>query len=327
MLQLGFIGAGRVSAMYASALARTADVAVNAVADPRIAAAEALAAQFGARSYTDFADMLDAEDLDGVLVLVPHSLHAPIAVACVERGLHVFMDKPLATTAADGAAVRAAASRSSSTVMVCFNLLFHPGVVAARRLLATGRLGMVRAAECWSEGWLDLQPWDFRLSRDATGGGAWVDNGPHMLYTLEALVGPISRVRVSPVTSASRLEGEDTALALVEFATGAAASVRISYSSVTPKFGQPWPAGWRMGFRVFGEHGTLELDLLPTFRMTVTGSDAPIGELPADVDFAQSFAGALGEFLAALREQRSPSVTVDDALANLRHTLHDYAPE
>jgi predicted dehydrogenase len=102
ILRIGIIGAGRVSQAHAKGLEKLKNVVVVAVADPRADAAMALADRFGANVESDHRFLLMRPDIDAVVILVPHDLHHPIALAALQMGKHVFMDKPLALTSAQG---------------------------------------------------------------------------------------------------------------------------------------------------------------------------------------------------------------------------------
>ncbi len=321
VLCVALIGAGRVAAAHAAAFKRVADVDIRAIADPRREAAETLAQSLGAKAFTDHRRVLATPDVDIVDIAVPHALHAEIASAALEAGKHVFMDKPLATTVADGERLCDVAASSGRVMMICHNLLFHPVVAAAKRYVDAGVLGRPTVADAWSCGYLDLPPWDFRRSQEATGGGAWFDGGPHLLYTLEFLLGPFDDVVSRLGRGPSRIGGEDSVAAAVRFRTGASATLRISYADNLPGHEQPWPAGWRLGFELRGTGGTLSLTLLPTSSLTMyTGQDAP-SEHHVDGTFQASFDGAIAEFVAAIREQRAPMVPLSASLRTLRQVL------
>lgn len=321
VLGVALIGAGRVAGAHTAAFGRVADVNIRAVADPRRAAAKSLARALGAKAFTDHRRVLALPDVDIVDIAVPHALHADIASAALEAGKHVFMDKPLATTVADGERLCDLAARSDRVMMICHNLLFHPLVAAGKCAVDAGVLGRPTVADAWSCGYLDLPPWDFRRSQQATGGGAWFDGGPHLLYTLEHLLGPIDDVVTRLGRGPSRIGGEDGAAAAVRFRTGASATLRISYADNLPGRDQPWPAGWRLGFELRGTGGTLSLDLLPTPLLTMyTGQDPPSAR-HIDGTFQASFDGAIAEFVAAIREQRTPIVPLSASLRTLRQVL------
>lgn len=98
--------------------------------------------------YTDLDAMLANENLDGVIVSTPHTAHAAPAIAALEAGCHVLIEKPMATTAADGRAIAAAARHTGKSVIVPCGLNFAPFTEKAAQLVRDGRIGTVRHVIC-----------------------------------------------------------------------------------------------------------------------------------------------------------------------------------
>jgi predicted dehydrogenase len=88
-----------------------------------------------ARTTDRFEDVLDAADVDAVVLATPATTHAELTIRCVERGRHVLVEKPLALSVADGERVVAAAARSSATVLIGHLMLYHPAVEYLRYIL------------------------------------------------------------------------------------------------------------------------------------------------------------------------------------------------
>ncbi len=101
-----------------------------------------------AARYTDIDAMLAAEKPDGVIVGTPHVHHAGPAIAALEAGAHVLVEKPMATTAADARAIAAAASRAERQVMVATGLNFTGYTAIARDWVQSGLIGELRHAVC-----------------------------------------------------------------------------------------------------------------------------------------------------------------------------------
>ncbi|WP_185020842.1 Gfo/Idh/MocA family protein [Histidinibacterium lentulum] len=105
--------------------------------------------EFGiAARYTDLAAMLAAEALDGLVVSTPHVAHTAPAIAGLEAGCHVLVEKPMATSAADGRAIAAAAAKAGREVLVPTGLNFEDYTATARRWVEEGRIGEVRHVVC-----------------------------------------------------------------------------------------------------------------------------------------------------------------------------------
>ena len=318
MIRIALIGAGRVARTHADVLRRTPGVEVVAVADPRANAAHELAASLGVPSFESLTEVLAAVQLDAVDIIAPHHVHHSLALEALHGGLHVLMDKPIATNVAHGRELCEVATRKGLVLAICHNLLFHPAVQRTTELIPTGTLGRVTHADAWSSGWLDLPPWDFRLDREATGGGAWVDGAPHLVYLLEACLGPVDQLRALLSTSASRLGGEDTAHGQALLKSGAVAGILVGYSDCPagPQLG--WPDGWSLGLSLVGTDGRIGLDLLPRAQVTwQRKGEREQVEVFADVPFDEGFAGVFADFVAAVDGTATLQVSPWDSLRNL----------
>lgn len=92
-------------------------------------------------AYTDYRQLLADPDIDAVEVLVPHHLHAPIGIAALDAGKHVSMQKPMAVTVAECAALIDAARRSGRVFRVFENFIYYPPMLKAKALLDSGAIG------------------------------------------------------------------------------------------------------------------------------------------------------------------------------------------
>jgi predicted dehydrogenase len=314
-MRVAIVGAGRVAQIHGAGLRAVEGVSVTAVVDPRAEAAAALAEVVGgAKPLSDVNELFDRDDIDAVDIALPHDLHYPVAKMSLLAAKHVFMDKPLALTAAEGKELVELARERDLRFMLCHNLLFHSAVIEAGEYVKQGRIGRVTTADSWSSGWLDLMPWDFRLSREKAGGGAWFDNGPHLLYVLQDWLGPITDVVALAARGESRIGGEDACVAAVRHADGGVSTARISYADRLPGHEDPWPAGWTLGFEVRGTSGYVRCEVVPHPTVTTyDGTGAPRKGRIA-TRFEAAFDAAIAEFVDAVRMHRDPSVTGEDSL-------------
>ena len=125
------------------------DVDAVAICDLNAARLAEVGDGFGiAARYTDVATMVRAERLDGVIVSTPHVAHAVPAIAALQAGAHVLVEKPMATTAADGRAIASAGVAAGRQVMVPTGLNFTRYTATAADWVRQGRIGTVRHAVC-----------------------------------------------------------------------------------------------------------------------------------------------------------------------------------
>ncbi|HWE61400.1 MAG TPA: Gfo/Idh/MocA family oxidoreductase [Chloroflexota bacterium] len=141
MIRVGLAGAGAMGRTHADAYSTIPDVQVTAVMDGDRDRATALAATLSARSYTDLATMLATEQLDVVDCCLPTPLHRATVEAAAERGCHVFCEKPLALSVADGQAMIAATRRAGVQLLAAQVVRFFPEYRRLSEALAAGYVG------------------------------------------------------------------------------------------------------------------------------------------------------------------------------------------
>ena len=215
-LRVGLVGCGDISPMHLEAIAADPDATLVAVADVDLDAAMAASAHYGGRAYADLDATLDGERLDVLHVCTPHHLHAPMAIAALQRGVHVLLEKPVATTMTDAEAVAEAAAAGSAMVGVCFQNRYNSTSRRIRALLDSGAVGAVlggRASVTWfrDAGYYLRRPW--RGTWAQAGGGVLINQAIHTLDLLQWYLGDVVEVfgQAGQLALADVMEVEDTA--------------------------------------------------------------------------------------------------------------------
>lgn len=142
-LRVGFVGCGRVTqGLHLPGFRRLADWQVIAAADSDESRLNLTANRFGIpRRYPDYQDLLADPDVDVVAVCLPPRLHAEVALAALEAGKHLFIEKPLAVSFRECDQLLERAARSPRKVMVGFNLRWHRLIRRIREMIQAGTLG------------------------------------------------------------------------------------------------------------------------------------------------------------------------------------------
>ena len=142
------VGAGWISqAQFMPGVAHTGNSELTAIVTGDHRKAEALGRRYGierAYHYDAYVAALDSRGFDAVYLAVPNAQHREYAVPALERGLHVLLEKPMATTEEDCRAISTAARKSGAKLMVAYRLHFEPATVEAFRPVSGGALGEVR---------------------------------------------------------------------------------------------------------------------------------------------------------------------------------------
>jgi predicted dehydrogenase len=184
-LRLAVIGCGAVTEhLHLPAISMSTDVEVAALVDPQLDRARQLASRYSVAEVVAAHDQL-GQEIDAALVTVPNHLHAPIAVALLERGLHVLIEKPMASGVPECTQMIDAAERNHRVLAVAMVRRLYPSSVYVKNLLATGAIGEVERLEL-SEGSPYNWPLasDFAFRREKAGGGVLIDTGVHALDLL-----------------------------------------------------------------------------------------------------------------------------------------------
>ncbi|MEV6494332.1 Gfo/Idh/MocA family oxidoreductase, partial [Actinoplanes sp. NPDC051633] len=193
-LRVGVVGAGKISGQYSSTLARLSGLPVTAVADLDAARARDLAGRHPEARAVPLDTLLTADDVDVVLNLTIPAQHAPVALAAIAAGKHVYGEKPLAATGADGLAVVSSANAAGVRAACAPDTVLGTGVQTARAAVDAGLIGVPHSATAFM-----TTPGHERWHPDPEfyylpGGGPLFDMGPYYLTALVHLLGPVERV-------------------------------------------------------------------------------------------------------------------------------------
>ncbi|MFJ5958972.1 Gfo/Idh/MocA family protein [Paenarthrobacter sp. NPDC092416] len=317
------------------------------------AVAEAAAKYGWAESATDWRSVIERDDIHIIDICAPGWMHAEIAIAALEAGKHVLVEKPLANTLGEAelmvAAAAAARSRGVQS-MIGFNYRRVPALALARELIAEGRLGTVRHVRAaYLQDWLsDAEaPMTWRLRKETAGSGALGDIASHaidqVLYLLGDAVTEVSGRLHTFVTNrpgaggpAGGLEDvtvDDAAWATLTLASGAIASVEVSRVATGQKNS--------LKLEIYGDKGTILFDLenlnelgfldatLPVreqgFRRILVnepehpymGAWWPQGHI---IGWEHTFTHQIRDFLLAIESGEAPSPSFEEGL-NVQHIL------
>ncbi len=247
-MNLGLLGCGSIAYwIHLRALRSIPGATLVAAADPDPAARERANRLAGVPVYEDPAELLRRTDIAAVVICTPTHLHAPLAIAAASAGKHFYLEKPIATTAAEARDIIEAAAQAGVTGAVGFNRRLHPLYQQARDLLAGGRIGRVRAVQttCCEPMPLETMP-SWRQQR-VTGGGVLLELASHHIDLLRWALGD----EIAGVRAALRSELTEHDSARVEFSMKTGVEVQSFFSFRT---------GMTDCLEFVGDIGTLRVD-------------------------------------------------------------------
>ncbi|SMX26456.1 4-carboxy-2-hydroxymuconate-6-semialdehyde dehydrogenase [Pelagimonas phthalicica] len=208
-IRVGLIGAGYIATWHADALKATPGVTVAAVCDLNESAARGLADGYGAKAFTSVEDLIAAGCCDAVHILTPPHLHEAIAIQCLNGGLHVLVEKPVAESADATRAIQAAAKASGMVFHAGHNFLGLPSYSRMKSAMQAGEYGVVSAAEItWALPLAPLRsgPYNLWLLREPR--NLLLELGPHLMAFAHDLFGEID-VLYAEASKPVMLPGDD----------------------------------------------------------------------------------------------------------------------
>jgi len=320
-VKVGIIGCGLIGKKRADSFGSAATLV--ACADKDLERARGLAARSGARASADWRPVVEASDVEMVVIATPHDSLAEITLAAIERGKHVLVEKPAARSATELAPVADAADRAKALVRVGFNHRYHRAFRKARELVDQGVLGplMFLRARYGHGGRLGYEK-EWRADAKISGGGELIDQGVHLIDLARWFLGDFTTIDGTAQTCFWDMPVDDNAFLMLRTATQQVAWLHASATE--------WKNTFSM--EIYGRDGKLSIEGLGgsygTERLTwyrmlpeMGPPETTAWEYPMADD---SWSAELAAFLDDIAHRRSPSPNLRDALAALRVVQHIY---
>lgn len=251
-LRFGIIGTGGMGQGYCRILGSIPHARLAAVCDVNRTAAEEVGRTFGVPSFGDHRELIKSQTCDVVAIVTPHPLHCQPALDCMNAGLHVISEKPLAERVSAADRMVATAKKNGVVFAVMFQSRLEPAISKALDLVRSGQLGEIYRAtlmvlEYRNQCYYNSGIW--RATWKGEGGGVMMNQAPHMMDLFVQLCGLPSAVFGRTSTRMHDIEVEDQAEAMLKFPNG---GVGYLYCSTCE-------AGPGQLIELFGEKGKLVL--------------------------------------------------------------------
>ncbi len=242
MLKTGIIGTGKVAHLHALALQRNPNSEFTAVLGRTPAKVKAFADHYGVKAYTDLNAFLGESGVQACTICTPHPAHVDSAVAAAESGMHLLIEKPLASSLEDCDAMLEAAARGNSRMgMVCQRRFYEP-VLRVKEAIESGKIGKPILGMVTMLGWRDQDYYDtdaWRGTWEEEGGGVLVNQAVHQLDLLLWFLGEVDELcGMWDNLNHPGIEVEDTAVASIRFKNGALGHILVSNSFNPALFGK-----------------------------------------------------------------------------------------
>jgi UDP-N-acetyl-2-amino-2-deoxyglucuronate dehydrogenase len=314
MLKVAVIGLGTISHIHIPAINANPNAELVAVCDIDKALSNSVP---GTNFYNNYEVMLEKEDLDCVHICLPHYLHYPVTKACVEKGVHVFLEKPLGLNTEEGLAlVKLEEAYRDIKIGVCLQNRNNESFEKLQEIISSGEYGPilgVKGLVAWfrSKEYYDSRPW--RGKWKYAGGGVMINQALHTLDLMHLVGGEIESIRGSVDQLLEyNIEVEDTASAHIQFKSGAkglffATNANADNSSVE--------------LEVLFEKERLLIKDSILIRVNEAGEKEELMEdakLPGSKHYyGASHAKTIHQFYAAIMEDSQDYIHAKDALASM----------
>jgi UDP-N-acetylglucosamine 3-dehydrogenase len=294
-LRVGVVGVGVMGSNHARVFVGLPGTELVGVADPDRKQAEFVARTLGCAAVTNVEELLDRE-VDAITIAAPTHLHRDIALTCIARGVHVMVEKPIASSVDEGREITGAARRAGVTLMVGHVERFNPAVEAIK--------GAIRGEDILSIAITRVGPFPPRMSNV----GVVIDLAVHDID----LIGWFTDsdiVEVQPQLSSAVAERED--IALLQFRTASGVLAQINTNWLTPFKARNVTVATR-GKYVMGDLLTRQVTECFGFQ-----PDGSYSMRHLSVGHAEPLRSELIAFLRAVRSGATPAVTGEEGVASL----------
>jgi predicted dehydrogenase len=328
--RIAIAGAGYIGQAHMDVALKSSTVSLSALVDPSPNAA-AVAAKAGVPLYASIDELLAKDRPDGLVLATPNQLHVPQGLQCVAAGLPILLEKPIATTVAEGETLVQAVEKNGAKVLIGHHRAHSPIMTKAKQVVQSGQLGRLVAVAGSATFYKPEQYFSENLWRTQKGGGPILINMIHEVHNLRMLCGDIVAVQAFASNAVRGFAVEDTVSINLRFASGVLGTFLLSDTAAsarsweqTSQENKAYPSyGDEDCYVISGTNGTLSV---PTMRLKTYPR-------PEDRSWWKEFeVGVAGmvrddpikhqmeHFGAVVRGEAEPLVSARDGLQNLRVT-------
>ena len=257
---------------------------------------------------TDYRSVLD--QVDAVLIVLPHHLHHAVAKHCLEAGKHVLLEKPMANSEAECADLIATAARLDRILMVAYCMRFHPVVAAMKDELDNQSFGEVFQVSIWTEQMTRYPPGHWGHRAATLGGGQLFSHGCHYIDILLWYLGePVSGTHLGTNTGTPWMEREGTSNVTMRFAGN-----RLGYH-----FGTWGARGTRLRYSIHAHcsEGMIEADVSDHRLLAHAGGERKL-LMESDAGAGKHTENEMAHFIDCIEHGQKPLTDGEASLQSLR---------
>jgi len=321
-LRFGILGSGFIALTHAEALHKAENAELTAIAGGRKAGE--LADQYDARFESSVKSLIEAADIDAVVICTPHALHASQAIQCLEQGKHVLVEKPMACSESECLAMIERAERTGGKLMVAHFQRYRAPNAAAKLAIASGRIGRIRLAQQSLLEPPNEKPWQlqpeslgFFLGYGVHGIDLlrwWVESEISLVFAL------CHRFRGNPTEDATQI--------ICSFENGVSASL-LATDSLPPGQQDKPPGAVGFSTLIIGDRGTITVDSYGETVLEAGGIREVIGRLPSWTSLTsperiEAYLEQDQAFIRCIHNDAAVPISGEEGMRNVRVALAGY---
>jgi predicted dehydrogenase len=309
-LRIAFLGCGFITGVHSQQIRRTSIGILRSYASRDLAKAERFCQRYGGHlSYGDYTSAINDPAVDAVVIAVPPRFHLDLTLQALDAGKHVLVEKPAYLTSSDYEQVRLMRDKARRVVMVGENDHYKPLATCLRRILREDTIGQMLFAHFTTLAKRLKLPTDWRNSELLAGGDAFFEEGIHWLHLANSLGPQITSVHgyrpnLPPEGADSRAKSM-----MVAFRYNNGAVGTLHYSREVPSLLR----GLRLS-KIYGRRGIVTFESNGVFVL-VRGQGLPRLLFPGFRDM-RGYQAMYRDFVAAIRQQRAPEMSLEIAMAD-----------
>ncbi len=323
-VKLAVMGAGLIGKRHIEHIIASPEAELSAIVDPSPAAGD-LASRSGARWFSSFREMLEAQRPEGIVVATPNQMHVEHGMDAIQAGIPALIEKPIADDVASGLRLVEAAEGTGVDLLVGHHRRHNPIIQAAREIVVSGRLGRIVAVHGFF--WLTKPAEYFDVSwRRMQGAGPVLLNLIHDIDLLRYLCGEIEVVQAMTSNENRGNTVEDSGVILLKFASGSLGTITVSDTIVAPWSWEQttgenpaYPHTDQSCYHIGGTHGSLTLPKLEIWSNADKRSWwEPIRAERIYAAYEDPLQLQIGQFCRVIRGEERPLVPGREGLKTLK---------
>ncbi|MGB1862798.1 MAG: Gfo/Idh/MocA family protein [Candidatus Puniceispirillum sp.] len=327
-VKIGLVGAGVIGKRHVEALGQIAQGELVAIADPLPAAAE-YAASLDVPIYKSAGEMAAKSGAEAIIIATPTERHLEDAMACMQAGVHLLIEKPITATVAEAKQIIAYSTQHNLHVLVGHQRRYYPCALTAKQMIADGTLGQLIGMTGQWNAKKDAPYYEPDWRKDAKAGPV-LTNLIHEMDLLRYICGDIVSVSAEVTNHNQNFDKEDAVAISLRFANQAVGTFLLSDRTPSPwtwEFGigesDRFPKSGHNSIRFLGADAALEFPNLVLWRHDVVPGDwgDVISGTSIATDFIDAYQAQCTHLCAVVRGEEAPKITATDATKSLMATL------